>query len=97
MKIDARLSTAFHPETDGQMERVNAIMEQHLRAYVSYLQDDWVDYLFLAELQETTLSQTPPQCRHSTQTLDTTRSVIWSWMSGPTTTMRSKRKQQQNG
>jgi len=49
MKIDARLSTAFHPETDGQTERVNAIMEQHLRAYVSYLQDDWVDYLFLAE------------------------------------------------
>ena len=28
---------------------VNAIMEQHLRAYVSYLQDDWTDYLFLAE------------------------------------------------
>jgi len=49
MKIDARLSTAFHPKTDGQTERVNAIMEQHLRAYVSYLQDDWVDYLFLAE------------------------------------------------
>ena len=24
-------------------------MEQHLRAYVSYLQDDWVDYLFLTE------------------------------------------------
>ena len=49
MKIDARLSTAFHPETDGQTERINAIMEQHLRAYVSYLQDDWTKYLFLAE------------------------------------------------
>jgi len=49
MKIDARLSTAFHPETDGQTERVNAIMEQHLRAYVSYMQDDWAEYLFLAE------------------------------------------------
>jgi len=49
MKIDTRLSTAFHPETDGQTERVNAIMEQHLRAYVSYLQDDWAYYLFLAE------------------------------------------------
>ena len=49
LKIDARLSTAFHPETDGQTERINAIMEQHLRAYVSYLQDDWTKYLFLAE------------------------------------------------
>jgi transposase InsO family protein len=49
LKIDPRLSTAFHPQTDGQTERVNAVVEQHLRAYVAYLQDDWTDYLFLAE------------------------------------------------
>ena len=49
LKIESRLSTAFHPQTDGQTERINAVVEQHLRAYVSYLQDDWVDYLFLAE------------------------------------------------
>ena len=28
---------------------MNTVMEQHLRAYVNYLQDDWTDYLFLAE------------------------------------------------
>jgi len=49
LKIDAQLSTAFHPQTDGQTERVNAVVEQHLRAYVTYLQDNWADYLFLAE------------------------------------------------
>jgi len=49
LKIDARLSTAFHPQTDGQTEHVNAVVEQHLRAYVAYLQDDWADFLFLAE------------------------------------------------
>ena len=49
LKIDARLSTAFHPPMDGQTERVNAVVEQHLRAYVVYLQDDWADFLFLAE------------------------------------------------
>jgi len=49
LKIDTRLSTAFHPQTDGQTERVNVVVEQHLQAYVTYLQDDWVDYLFLAE------------------------------------------------
>jgi len=49
LKIEPRLSTAFHPQTDGQTERINAVVEQHLRAYVSYLQDDWVEYLFLAE------------------------------------------------
>ena len=49
LKIDVQLSTAFHPQTDGQTEQVNAVVEQHLRAYVANLQDDWADYLFLAE------------------------------------------------
>ena len=49
LKIEVQLSTAFHPQTDGQTERVNAVVEQHLRAYVANLQDDWADYLFLAE------------------------------------------------
>ena len=47
--ISAQLSTAFHPETDGQTERANAVMEQYLRAHVSYLQDDWVTWLPMAE------------------------------------------------
>jgi len=42
--INASLSTAFHPETDGQTERTNALIETYLRAYVSYLQDDWVKW-----------------------------------------------------
>jgi hypothetical protein len=40
--IERRLSTAFHPETDGQTERANASMEQYLRVFTSYQQDDWV-------------------------------------------------------
>jgi transposase InsO family protein len=43
------LSTAFHPETDGQTERVNAIVEQYLRAYCNYQQDDWKGLLPVAE------------------------------------------------
>jgi len=30
---------------DGQTERINAIMEQYIRIYTSYLQDDWIDWL----------------------------------------------------
>jgi hypothetical protein len=47
--IKQSLSTAFHPQTDGQTERINAVMEQFLRNFVSYQQNDWVRWLPLAE------------------------------------------------
>jgi len=47
--IEQRLSTAFHRQTDGQTERTNAILEQYLRAYINYQQDDWCGYLPMAE------------------------------------------------
>ncbi|MBW0501065.1 hypothetical protein O181_040780 [Austropuccinia psidii MF-1] len=42
------LSTAYHPETDGQKERVDQILEQYLWMYISYPQDDWNTWLPLA-------------------------------------------------
>ena len=54
-RLSARLKTilspssAWHPETDGQTEIVNAAMNKYLRAFVSFTQDDWVDWLPLAE------------------------------------------------
>ena len=39
--IRVALSTAFHPQTDGQTERVNQVLEQCLRVFVSYKQDKW--------------------------------------------------------
>lgn len=47
--IKSNLSTAYHPETDGQTERINQILEQYLRIYINYQQDDWADLLPLAE------------------------------------------------
>jgi hypothetical protein len=47
--IDRRMSTAFHPQTDGQTERMNAGMEQYLRIFINHQQDDWVQWLPLAE------------------------------------------------
>ncbi|RYO95100.1 hypothetical protein DL764_007750 [Monosporascus ibericus] len=47
--VTLRTSTAYHPQTDGQTEVVNAAMEQYLRGYCSFYQDDWVDWLPLAE------------------------------------------------
>jgi len=42
LQVKLNLSTAFHPESDGQTERVNQTLEQYLRSYCSYQQDDWV-------------------------------------------------------
>jgi hypothetical protein len=43
------LSTAFHPQTDGQTERQNQTLEQYLRAYANYEQDNWATLLPQAE------------------------------------------------
>src|ERR1700709_2193988 len=42
-------STAYHPQTDGQTERVNQEVEQYLRVFSSYRQNDWVSWLPIAE------------------------------------------------
>ena len=44
-----KMSTAFHPQTDGQTERANRILEDYLRHYISPQQDDWDEWLYLAE------------------------------------------------
>ncbi|BDA51672.1 Transposon Tf2-9 polyprotein [Coccomyxa sp. Obi] len=47
--IDKSMSSAFHPETDGQTERVNRILVEMLRNYVDPTQDDWDEHLTAAE------------------------------------------------
>ena len=64
LQVDVKASTAFHPQTDGLTERTNQTLETYLRAYCSYQQDDWVDYLPLAEfafnnLENASTQQTP--------------------------------------
>jgi hypothetical protein len=45
-----QMSTAYHPESDGQTERTNRTIEDMLRAYVDYRQDNWDECLTAAEI-----------------------------------------------
>jgi hypothetical protein len=47
--IKGNRSTAYHPQSDGQTERVNQVLEQYLRIFCDYQQDDWYQLLPLAE------------------------------------------------
>jgi hypothetical protein len=62
--IDHRLSTSYHPQTDGQTERMNRTLEQILRMYINHQQTNWSHLLHNVEFainnaQSSTTKHTP--------------------------------------
>jgi transposase InsO family protein len=51
LDIRMALSTAYHPQTNGQTERVNQELEQYIRLFVNERQDDWDELILMAEFQ----------------------------------------------
>jgi hypothetical protein len=49
LKIDVKLSIAFHSKTDDQSEIANQKMKRYLRNYCNYQQDDWFEWLSTIE------------------------------------------------
>ena len=49
--LDMKLhfTSGYHPEGDGQTERTNQTLEQYIRMYTNYQQDNWSELLPLAE------------------------------------------------
>lgn len=47
--VSIALSTAFHPKTVGQVEQINALLEDYLQHFVSSDQNDWSTWLPMAE------------------------------------------------
>ena len=61
-----KFSTAYHPQTDGQTERINQILETFLRHYVNDNINNWVELLpeteiVLLKRESTTTKQTPQE------------------------------------
>jgi len=49
LEIQTELSTAYHPQTDRQTERINQELEQYLRVFIDHRQEQWPDLLGMAE------------------------------------------------
>ena len=63
VRLDVRLrkSTEFHPQTYGQTKRFNQSLEQYLRQYCNYEQDNWNDLLPLVEYVYNNMATTATQ------------------------------------
>ena len=47
--IKRKMSTAFHPQTDGQTEQLNCKINQYLRTYVNDHQNEWAKWIKIAQ------------------------------------------------
>ena len=60
LDVEQNISTAYHPQTDGQSEKTNQHVETALRIFTNYQQDDWaqwlpiVQYMINSRISETT-------------------------------------------
>ena len=48
IETELKMSTAFHPQTDGETKRVNHVLEDMLRMYVNEKQTNWTEFLSFA-------------------------------------------------
>jgi len=49
LNIDQRFSTAYHPQTQGQVENNNKWVETYIRMFCNHQQNDWANLLHTAE------------------------------------------------
>ena len=89
MGIKRNLSTAFHPQSDGQTERLNQTLEQYLRTFINYDQDDWNQLLPLKNTPITIRSPLLQKWARSMPTTATTAEPIGQRKEKPGTRPRN--------
>ena len=47
--IKVVISTAYHPQIDGQIKKLNQILEQYLKHYINYIQNNWALLLLVIQ------------------------------------------------
>ena len=77
--LDMKLhfTSGYHPEGDGQTERLNQTLEQYLRIFCNYQQDNWNELLPLANSPTTMLPVWQPAYLRSTLTKVMTRTSLF--------------------
>lgn len=93
-----KLSTADHPQTDGQIENVNQIIEQHLHPFMNHYQNDWSEKLPMMDFASALLmgesTETSPFLINSGYTPRTSFDWI-SNLNGTVTEMNAQQQLQQ--
>jgi transposase InsO family protein len=56
--IRKKLSTAYHPQTDGQTEAWNRVLDQSLRYFINHYQNNWSDLLPVMDYAHATTPHT---------------------------------------
>ena len=49
LEIQTKLLTAYHPQTDREIEKINQELKQYLRVFIDHRQKQWLDWLGTAE------------------------------------------------
>ena len=61
LDIQPKLSTAFHPQMDGQTERMNRDLQQYLHLFTVEKHHEWVDWLPIVQFSYNTKKQASTQ------------------------------------
>lgn len=86
--VKVKLSTAYHKQTDGQTEIMNRYIDQRLRPFVSYYQNNWSELIPImdrvqATLPHASIGMTPYRLKYGTDPR-----TSWDWNTPKGTTPR---------